>query len=306
MDHELKQRLIGAVVVTALAAIFVPMLFDDPVDNSAQLVAEQAIPLPASSAGDTAAKVPNSAEQVLASPESPATSADDNAVLSDDIDDSQVKPANSDDALYAETPGYSDEGAEAIVDEPKIERPKSPAAKLTVPATNAAVPAAAISQDQAAKKAPKAKVTTNVAEQELLKKVQSAKLQQDIAAETKTAVPVKKVETAPVAKEVPAQSNQAKAIAAAVSEAKKSEAVAKPAAPVRWYIQVGSFSKKENATSLWEGLRAQGLPASLDAVQTTKGTTYRLRVGPELDAKKAAAMKAKLDKQNISSILVSE
>jgi len=305
MDHELKQRLIGAVVVTALAAIFVPMLFDDPVDNSAQLVAEQAIPLPASSAGDTAAKVPNSAEQVLASPESP-TSAEDNAVLSDEIDDSQVKPANSDDALYAETPGYSDEGAEAIVDEPKAERPKSATGKLTAPTTNAAVPAAAIPQDQAAKKAPKAKVTTNAAEQELLKKVQSAKLQQDISAETKTAVPVKKADAAPVAKEVPAQSNQAKAIAAAVNDAKKPEVAAKPAAPVRWYIQVGSFSKKENATSLWEGLRAQGLPASLDAVQTTKGTTYRLRVGPELDAKKAAAMKAKLDKQNISSILVSE
>ncbi|MDD5114413.1 MAG: SPOR domain-containing protein [Methylobacter sp.] len=299
MDHELKQRLIGAVVVTALAAIFVPMLFDDPVDNSAQLVAEQTIPLPASSAGDTAAKVPNSAEQVLASPESPA-SAEDNAVLSDEIDDSQVKPANAEDALYAETPGYSDEGAEAIVDEPKTERPKSATpGKLAVPATG-------LSQEQAVKKAPKAKTTPNAAEQELLKKVQSAKLQQDIAAETKTAVPVKKTDTAPVAKEAPAQSNQAKAIAAAVSEAKKPEVVAKPAAPVRWYIQVGSFSKKENATSLWEGLRAQGLPASLDAVQTTKGTTYRLRVGPELDAKKAAAMKAKLDKQNISSILVSE
>ena len=33
MNQELKQRLIGAVVVTALAAIFIPMLFDDPVDN---------------------------------------------------------------------------------------------------------------------------------------------------------------------------------------------------------------------------------------------------------------------------------
>jgi DedD protein len=299
MDHELKQRLIGAVVVTALAAIFVPMLFDDPVDNSAQLVAEKAIPLPASSTGNTAAKVPNSAEQVLASPES-TDSAEDNAVLSDEIDDSQVKSANAEDALYAETPGYSDVGAEAIVDEPKTERPKSATpSKLNVPATG-------LSQEQAAKKAPKAKVTPNAAEQELLKKVQSAKLQQDIAAETKTAVPVKKTDTAPVVKEAPAQSNQAKAIAAAVSDAQKPEVAAKPAAPVRWYIQVGSFSKKENATSLWEGLRAQGLPASLDAVQTTKGTTYRLRVGPELDAKKAAAMKAKLDKQNISSILVSE
>ena len=45
MDHELKQRLIGAVVITALAAIFIPMLFDDPVDNSAKNVAEMTAPL---------------------------------------------------------------------------------------------------------------------------------------------------------------------------------------------------------------------------------------------------------------------
>jgi len=44
MNQELTQRVIGAVVVTALAAIFVPMLFDDPVDNSGQVVSELTIP----------------------------------------------------------------------------------------------------------------------------------------------------------------------------------------------------------------------------------------------------------------------
>ena len=44
MEHELKQRLIGAVVVTALAAIFIPMLFDDPVDTSGKTVTELTIP----------------------------------------------------------------------------------------------------------------------------------------------------------------------------------------------------------------------------------------------------------------------
>ncbi|HSN24294.1 MAG TPA: sporulation protein, partial [Methylomicrobium sp.] len=46
MDQELKQRLIGAVVVTALAAIFIPMLFDDPIDTSGQAVSEMTIPEP--------------------------------------------------------------------------------------------------------------------------------------------------------------------------------------------------------------------------------------------------------------------
>jgi DedD protein len=97
-------------------------------------------------------------------------------------------------------------------------------------------------------------------------------------------------------------------LAAAVAEAKNSTVAPPKATPklVRWYIQIGSFSKRENAMSLWESLREQGLPASLDTVQTDKGTSYRLRVGPELDGKKAAAMKARLDKQNIKAILVSE
>jgi DedD protein len=299
MDHELKQRLIGAVVVTALAAIFVPMLFDDPVENSAQLVTEQTIPTPVNTAAVTANKVPTSNEQVLAAPDD---AGENPAINNDEVDDSQIKPAISEDSLYAETPGFAEEGTEPVVDEPVTEVPKS--ATVTKP-NPPVVPANTAAQDPV-KQAIKPKAAPNASEQELLKKVQAAKLQQDLAAteakEAKKVVSIKKIETPVVPKEV----NPAKTIASAVANAKKPDVVVKSGAPSRWYIQVGSFSKKENALSLWEGLRAQGLPASLDTVQTDKGTTYRLRVGPELDGKKAAAMKARLDKQNINSILVSE
>jgi DedD protein len=70
----------------------------------------------------------------------------------------------------------------------------------------------------------------------------------------------------------------------------------------RWYIQAGSFSKKENAQSLMETLRKQGLPVTLEA---TKGL-YRLKVGPSLEKKRAIEMKAKLDSQKIQSILIAE
>lgn len=46
MDQELKQRLIGAAVITALAAIFVPMLFDDPIDETGKSISELKIPEP--------------------------------------------------------------------------------------------------------------------------------------------------------------------------------------------------------------------------------------------------------------------
>lgn len=44
MDQELKQRLVGAVVITSLAVIFIPMLFDDPAEQSAQATGRLEIP----------------------------------------------------------------------------------------------------------------------------------------------------------------------------------------------------------------------------------------------------------------------
>ncbi|WP_366145455.1 SPOR domain-containing protein [Methylovulum sp.] len=48
------------------------------------------------------------------------------------------------------------------------------------------------------------------------------------------------------------------------------------------------------------------MPVLLETIQTGKGPLYRLRVGPELDKQRAAAMKSKLDQQNIKAILVAE
>ncbi len=44
MDPAFKQRLVGAIVITALAAIFVPMLFDDPVNQSSKKINSLSIP----------------------------------------------------------------------------------------------------------------------------------------------------------------------------------------------------------------------------------------------------------------------
>ncbi|MEY2666131.1 MAG: hypothetical protein RLZZ384_302, partial [Pseudomonadota bacterium] len=135
------------------------------------------------------------------------------------------------------------------------------------------------------------KKPTSKLEEELLKQVHAAKL-----VDSASTAPVKSVNPVPV---VDSASADAKKIAAAVTAPKTTT-------PSRWYIQVGSFTKKENATALLEGLQKEGLPALLEPVQTEKGVSYRLRVGPELDGKRAAAMKRKMDEQNIKSILVSE
>ena len=117
--------------------------------------------------------------------------------------------------------------------------------------------------------------------------------------------PVKKTETS-AAK----QTEKVKPLPAETVN-KTEKPVVKPAKSTselsRWTIQAGTFSKKENAVSLMESLRKQGLPVTLEA---TKGSgnspLYRLKVGPALDKKRAAEMKAKLDSQKIQSILIAE
>jgi DedD protein len=347
MDHELKQRLIGAVVVTALCAIFIPMLFDDPVDNSGQLVSELNIPAPVDPGA--AAKLPSNAEQVLKStdPEplstEPAGDTLESTAVAEEATEEPDKPGHPGESLYAESEGYAnaEEAVEQPIEEPEDNLPK-PRSKQSP-----AVPALPAESVDSARKStpPKAQVKDAGVEiiakepvkvKKIIEKVKPAiaKDSESIAivkepvrptvkkpdksagtpeggragiAQPGYEAPITAKDNGDAARAALKQPSTAKSLAAAVAEAKK-PAVAPKAAPklVRWYIQLGSFSKKENAMSLWDSLREQGLAASLDTVQTDKGVSYRLRVGPELDGKKAAAMKSRLDKQNIKAILISE
>jgi len=75
----------------------------------------------------------------------------------------------------------------------------------------------------------------------------------------------------------------------------------------RWYLQAGTFGKKENALSLLETLHKQGLPAMIEPINGAGNTTlYRIKVGPTLDKKRASEMKVKLDGQKIQSLMMSE
>ena len=303
IDHELKQRLMGAFVVTILSAILIPMLFDDNVEEEGQVVSNLSIPVENQFVEEPPAKLPVSAEQVLALPPqnkavASLNAATPNTLRPDEMEDispaaapvvnpptvtasALAKPVREkprgEKPVYSETTNYDIRGDE-VDDEPPM-KPKLAPKK----------PPVAVAEDDSAVDA-KIKKPTSKLEEELLKQVHAAKLVDSVST-----APVKSV-ASPV---VDSASVDAKKIAAAVSAPKTTT-------PSRWYIQVGSFTKKENATALLEGLQKEGLPALLEPVQTEKGVSYRLRVGPELDGKRAAAMKRKMDEQNIKSILVSE
>ncbi len=75
-----------------------------------------------------------------------------------------------------------------------------------------------------------------------------------------------------------------------------------------WIIQVGSFSQEQNAIEFRDKLRKNKFTAYVDSVTTANhGTLYRLRVGPELDEKRALKAKKLLESRyKVKTLLVFE
>ncbi len=272
-DHELKQRLIGALVVTILSAIFIPMLFDDPIEEEGQAVTTLALPSENQFVEEPAIKAPETSEQVLEIPKQPqveiaalapsTTPVTTNTLRPDEIEDAPIaavapklqpkpaaKPKIEKQIAYLETTNYGVKPPEEVDDEPPM-KPKM-----------------------------EVKKTGDKSEDALLKQMRAAKL----------------LDATPNA--TPVDVN--------VADVKKVLSPEQPKKAGRWFIQLASLTNKTKAENLVEGLKSQGLPVTLSQIQNDKGTFYRLRVGPELDGKRAAAMKKKMDDQGITSILVSE
>jgi DedD protein len=72
-----------------------------------------------------------------------------------------------------------------------------------------------------------------------------------------------------------------------------------------WALQVGSFNDQSNAQVLRDRLRASGHPAYVDVLKSATKTSYRVRIGPELDRARLEKLKKKvLDEENIQAMVV--
>lgn len=252
MEQELKQRLIGAVVVTALAAIFIPMLFDDPVEDSGQVVSELIIP-EAPIVAEVEDRLPANADQVLEATEAEPLDAEDVGYPDRPLDEQDIalSELTQEELGYPESLGAEDAQEVVIVEEAEE--------VLEAPAKESRLPA----RTETANEKPAAIKTP--------------------------------------AKEIQVTTKPEPAVQQKAAPAKSGNGL------TRWYIRAGSFSKEENATARWTELRKQGFPASLETAQVNGKTLYRIKVGPELDHKRAKAMQEKVDRLNkIKSLLVSE
>jgi DedD protein len=280
MDHELKQRLIGAIVVTALAAIFIPMLFDDPVDTSGKAVKELTIPpAPVGATPETSRNLPDDKAQVLNRPDIELNASEVNEDSAEAATgEATVGDVPTEEQSGQESPGDVNKsaGAESFENEPGEGIPSDKA-------EDSGLDTGIVQETDSLKNNQNSKITN-----ETTKKI--------LSSSGTTEKPVSKPEAVEITKSK-SVADKPKAIEKSLKDTKKPSSKL-----VRYSIQAGSFSKRENAQALVDKLRKQGLPATI----TAKGDLFRVKVGPSLDKDKAKEMKAKLDKQNIKGLLTSE
>lgn len=288
MNPELKQRLIGAAVVTALATIFIPMLFDDPVDNSGKSVTELTIPpVPIKSDETSTNKFTTPANKAIKKPnataEAPSDTEDDPAepfVEGEMVDDAEAE-ASAELRTDVITPPQAGVETEQATNEPDGESLDTGMVAEAKPPVKKSAKSVVEPDVEVKIKPPLKKTEANTP-----KLLPSTKPVETVAA-------VKKAENTPAA-------------ATTKPPSADTEKPAKTGELVRWTIHAGSFSQKDNATTLMKTLREQGIPVSIETISSAKGPMYRLKIGPELDKKKVAANKAKLDKQGVSNVMIAE
>lgn len=328
MDVSMKQRLIGAVVLIALAVIFLPLLVKGPAPGSGvenvslrmpaepqtsggtvtedlpldapagALPAGGATGMPAPVAGQVAAPAPDDPNAPLA-----AVAAGGFVVSFGNYKDA----ADADKVIAAlraaGLPGYregvtlGERQAQRVRIGPFGDQATAESARIRAGQVNSAAGAKVIALDAAA---PVATAATAP------------------ASTTPAAAPTKPATPPPAAPTPAAPQTPAKPAAAASKPATTSAApVATPAAPTKpapasasaaepaprapanpantgFVVQIGAFASAADATAQRDALRKAGFNAFTDTVPGEHGTLTRVRVGPVMTRAEADALKAKV------------
>lgn len=317
MHSTLKQRLIGAAVLIALAVIFLPMAVHSPgpetgVGDVSLTIPEQ--PPRAVQTQELALQLPITTPQPALDP----LPDDPDRVVTVDAD-SPERP----DALAGHEPAPTPEpsatpptvaAAEPIPDvKPAVPKPVAPkpAAPKPAPALSAAAGAYAVNLGTYAN-------LDNASK--LLASLKAAGLAATSEPVTVSGKPAMRLRLGPYARQADAQSARISALGirpdltasvvaldgaqTATQASTTSPAAAKP--KVGFAVQVGAFSDKTDAAALVERLAKAGFIAFSEPVKTAGGTLYRVRVGPEITRAEAEQLRTSVsDKLKLDGIVVS-
>lgn len=331
MEPALKQRVIGAVVLIALAVIFLPMLIKGPAPESG--ASNIPLELPKAPEGDFETR-----ELPLVSPgQAPQGGAVGMQAGGDSQPlptvDTTAQPAEPADAAYPAaaaggnyavsfgsyvTPGDADRVVKALqaAQLPGYQEPAPASGGRTLhrvrigPFATQAEAEAARLQSARVRSDVGAKVVTLDAEADA---PASAAASQPAPAQTASvSAPVPLAESRPATSPTPLPAQSARAAAAMPADAKPVEkppakpavapapvaARAAPAAPAAsgtgFAVQLGAFGSAAEAGKLRDRARAAGFSAFVEQVRTDKGTLNRVRVGPVASRADADQLKAQV------------
>lgn len=323
MDSSLKQRLVGAIVLIALAVIFLPMLVKGPAPDSG--VSDVPLDIPAEPKSDTVTRdlpltAPGTAPQGGAVGMPSATSepaleapagaqpAQDSAFPTVAAGDyavsfgSYASVADADKVIaalrgaeltaYREAVQLNGREAQRVRIGPFADRAVAESARLRAVQVNAGVGAKVVALDADAAVAAPASTAVAVPSPAPAKSEPLPASPKPVAA-----APVVAPKPAPPAPETkPAAPAPAKPVARATPAAPKPAPAAKPAdtSKTGFVVQVGAFADANAAAALRDKLRNAGLNAFTDTVNTDGGKRTRVRVGPAMNRAEADALKAQV------------
>lgn len=309
MDIALKQRLVGAAVLVALAVIFLPMLVQGPAPESG--MSDVPLDLPGAPAGEYETR-----DIPLVAP-APAGAT---AVTGMDLPNPDAAEL-ADTASVAEPMDEANDDAAQVATEPLADEP------APTPAPTEMFPAATAGGDYAVNFG---SFSTQAAADRIVTQLRTSQLPGYREAATVDGRRVYRVRIGPYASRAQAEAARlraahvrddvgARVVALDAAEPAAEPAAAKPvvanpskppepakpvvaapkpasptppaAASTGFAVQVGAFSKPADAAALRDKLRAAGFTVFTEAVNTDKGTLTRVRVGPVLARSEADQLK---------------
>lgn len=291
MEAPLKQRLIGAVVLAALALIFVPMLLKSPdVKDPDSADVPLSIPDEPDDDGITTIDIPLDAPAVAAKAPAVAAPVPQTAVTAAPAPDAgapvDAGPAQAAGQFALVLPATDDAGAKTLLAAVRkaglngVVQGNGQRFRVRVGPFNA----------------------RESAEQARLRLAATAPGGVVVAMDAAVASTAESNPTAPAVKPaLPAATpSQAVPVAAKPAETKPVPAPAKPepmSAAKGFAVQIGAPASEQAAIGLRDKARAAGFTSFIQPVDTESGRRYRVRIGPEASRESAAALLARV-KQN--------
>ena len=317
MDSSLKQRLVGAVVLIALAVIFLPMLVKGPAPDSG--VSDVPLDIPAEPKADAATRdLPLTAPGAMpeggavgmpaTTPEPAATEPDPAGALPTVAAGdyavnfgSYASVADADKVIaalrsagltaYREAVQLGGREAQRVRIGPFADRAVAESARLRAVQVNADVGAKVVALDATNAAAPASTAVAAPSPAPVKSEPLPAAANPAAAAPIATAKPAT---TMPVTDAKPVTTAAAKPVAATPPAPKLEPAKPADTSKTGFVVQVGAFADANTATALRDKLRAAGMNAFTDTVNTDGGKRTRVRVGPAMNRTEADALKAQV------------